>query len=137
MVDLGTDLHGLGESLSASGDNHELLERELVAGVRATVNDVHGRGRENVRGLDASKLGKVGVKGNTLLAGAGLGDGHRNTEDGVSAELALVGGAVELDEEVVNFLLRGDGDAGLDELRADDLVDVLDSLGDTCDPGNK
>ncbi|KAI3494687.1 hypothetical protein L1887_40503 [Cichorium endivia] len=111
VVHLGADLDRLGEALGARGDDHELLE---------------GKGG----GLDAAQVGEVLVEGETLLAGTGLGDGDRDTEDGVGAELALVGGAVELDQEVVDLLLRGDGEAGLDELGSDDVVDIVDGLGD-------
>lgn len=66
-----------------------------------------------------------------LLSSSGLGNGHAHTEDGVGAKLALVGCAVELDEEVIDLLLLGDSDATLDKLRADDVVDVGDGLANT------
>ena len=66
-----------------------------------------------------------------LVDGSGLRDSHGNTEDGVSTELALVGGSIELDEEVVDLLLGSDGELGLDKSWGDDLVDVLDGLQDT------
>ena len=37
--------------------------------------------------------------------GRGLGDGHRDAEDGVGAELGLVGRAVELDHQLVDGAL--------------------------------
>ena len=131
VVGLRTNLHRLREAGGTSGEEHELLERELVAGVRATVDDVESGGGENVGGLDASELSKVLVEGDTLLRRAGLRNGDGDTEDGVGTELALVGGAVELDQEVVDLLLLGDSETRLDELRGDDVVDVGDSLGDT------
>ena len=63
-----------------------------------------------------------------LVSGGSLRDSHGDTEDGVGTELSLVGGTVELDEEVINLLLRGDGDLGVDQSRGNDLVDVLDGL---------
>ena len=66
-----------------------------------------------------------------LLGGTGLGNGQGDTEDGVGAKLGLVGGTIEVDEELVNLGLVLDVDVGLDQLRADDGVDVLDGLGDT------
>lgn len=131
VVDLGTDADRLGEALSASGDNHELLESKSVTGVRTTVDNVHGRGGEDVRSLDTAELSEVLVERDTLLTGTSLGNGDRDTEDGVGTELALVGSAVKLDEEVIDLLLRSDRDAGLDELGGDDVVDVVDSLVDT------
>lgn len=78
-------------------------------------------------GLDSSaRIGET-----YLVSGTGLGNGHGDTEDGVGAELALVGGTVKLDEEVIDLLLRGDGDLGVNQSGGNDLVDVLDGLGDT------
>lgn len=130
VVGLRAHLHGLSERRSASGKEHELLEGEGIAGVRATVDDVERGAGEDVGLLDAGKRGNVGVEGEALVGGTGLGDGHRDTEDGIGAELALVRGAVKLDHEVVNLLLRGDRELGLDEGGTDNLVDVLDGLED-------
>ena len=66
MVGLGTHLHGLIEVGRTNGEDHELLEGEGVAGVGATVDDVEARAGEDVRGLDASELGKVLVEGDAL-----------------------------------------------------------------------
>lgn len=66
-----------------------------------------------------------------FLAGTSLSDGNRNTEDSVGTELALIWCTIKLDEEVVNILLLGDLEAGLDKLGGDDLVDVGNSLGYT------
>jgi hypothetical protein len=63
-----------------------------------------------------------------LVSGSSLRDSHGDTEDGISTELALVGGTVELDEEVINLLLGGDGELGVDQSGGNDLVDVLDGL---------
>jgi hypothetical protein len=63
-----------------------------------------------------------------FLASASLSDGNRDTKDGVGTELTLVGCTVKLDEEVVNILLLGDLEAGLDKLGGDDFVDVCNSL---------
>lgn len=71
------------------------------------------------------------VERNTVLLSAGLGHCNGDTEDGIGTELGLVGGSVELDEEVIDGLLVGDLEAGLDELRGDDVVDVGNGLGDT------
>ena len=131
VVGLRTDLHRLGEGGRTSGEEHELLERELVASVGATVDNIEGRARESEGGLDTGEVSEVLVKRDTLLRGTSLSDGDGNTKNGVSTELALVGGAVELDQEVVDLLLGGDGEAGLDELGRDDVVDVGNGLEDT------
>ena len=131
MISLGAHLHGLGEGRSPGGDEHEFLEGELVAGVGATVDDVEARGGEDVGGLDARELSEVLVEGDALLSRTGLGNSDRDTEDGVRAELALVGGAVELDQEVVDLLLLGDLEARLNKLGCDGVVDVGDGLENT------
>jgi hypothetical protein len=66
-----------------------------------------------------------------LVSGTGLGDSHRDTQDGVSSELSLVSGSVELDEQVIDLLLLGDVKTALDEGLGDDVVDVGNGLGDT------
>jgi len=66
-----------------------------------------------------------------LLSSTSLGNSQADTEDGVGTELGLVGGAIKVDEELVNLGLVLDIDALLDQSRADDGVDVLDGLGDT------
>lgn len=72
----------------------------------------------------------MGVRAN-LLGSAGLSDSDTDTQDGISTELALVGGTVELDEEIVDILLFGYIETGLDECRADGIVDVLNGVEDT------
>jgi hypothetical protein len=64
------------------------------------------------------------VEGNTLLSRSSFCDGDGHAKDGVGAELALVGGTVKFDEEVVNLLLRRDCEARLDEFGSDNVVDV-------------
>lgn len=137
VVGLGTDLHSLLEGGCTSGDDHELLERELVAGVRTTVDDVEARGGEDEGGLDTGEVGEVLVERDTLLSGSGLRDGDGYTEDGVSTELALVGGTVELDQEVIDLLLLGDLEASLKDGGCDDVVDVSNGLEDTCSRRNR
>ena len=138
VVGLSTDLHGLGEGGSASGEEHELLERELVAGVGATVDDVEAGRGEDEGGLDTGEVGEVLVEGDTLEGGGGLRDGDGDTEDGVGTELALVRGAVELDQEVIDVLLRGDLELLRDQGGGDDVVNVRNGLEDTfCARGTR
>lgn len=66
VVSLSTDLHSLGEGSGAGGEEHELLESELVAGVGASVDDVEGRDGKVERRLDACEVGKVLVERDTL-----------------------------------------------------------------------
>lgn len=66
VVGLGTHLEGLGEGRSAGGEDHELLEGKLVAGVLTAVDDVERGAWEDVGLGDASELGEVGVEGKAL-----------------------------------------------------------------------
>lgn len=70
----------------------------------------------------------MSVQRDALLSGTGLGNSQGDTKDGVGAELGLVGGAIQLDQEVVDGGLVLDVQAGLDQLGGDDCVDVLDGL---------
>ena len=97
----------------------------------ATVQDVlEGDGQDEGL-LGSGKVGDVSVEGHTLLSGGSLGNGKRNTEDGVGTELALVGGSIKLVQELVNLGLVLNVDVLLDEGGANDVVDVLDGVEDT------
>lgn len=118
-----------------------------------SVQDIHERDRKDIGLLGAGKIRDVRVQGDALfchlsvaifdgqhtikcrkmpeshlLCSAGLGNSQADAEDGVRAELGLVRGAIELDEQLVNGRLVLDIDARLNELRAEDRVDVLDGL---------
>ena len=73
----------------------------------------------------------MSVERHALLGSASLGDGQAHTEDGVGTKLGLVGGAIEVIEELVDLGLVLDVDVLLDDRGSDDLVDVLDSLENT------
>ena len=71
--------------------------------MRAAVEDVHHRHRQHVRVRAAEVAEQRQVGG----LGGGLGDGQRDAEDGVGAERALVGGAVQVDHRLVDQPLLG------------------------------
>jgi hypothetical protein len=121
---LGAHPQALGERRRAGGHDHELLEVDLVVGVRAAVEDVHHRHRKDVRALAA----EVAPQRQPLLAGGGVGRGERHAEDRVGAEARLVGRAVELDQRAVQTLLVL-GVVAVDRLR-DLAVDVAHGLRD-------
>jgi len=112
-------------------DNHELLEGQTSTGVGATVQDVLEGNGQDVGLLGSGEVGDVGVKGNTLLSGSSLGNSQGDTEDGVGTELALVGGSIELVQELINLGLVLDIDVLLDDGGGNDLVDVLDGVENT------
>ena len=131
MVRFGTNFHGLGEAGSASGEKHELLEGELVTSMGTTVDNVESGGRESEGGLDTSKVSNVLVGRNTLLSSTSIEGSDGNTKNGVGAKLALVGGTVEFDEEIIDILLGSNLEAGLDKLGGDNVVYVGNSLENT------
>jgi len=131
VVDFGTDLHGFLEGLGTSGENHEFLHGELVTGMRTTVDNVESRNGKNERLLGTREISKVNVERDTLITSSSLGNSKRDTKDGISTELTLVGSTIELDEEVINSLLFGNGDLGINELRTNDIVNIGNSLEDT------
>lgn len=79
----------------------------------------------------SARLGNRRSRLSHFLSGTGLGNGHGDTEDGVGTQLALVRGTVQLDQQVVNLLLLGNGQTRVDQLLGDDVVDVGNSLQDT------
>lgn len=96
-----------------------------------SVEDVHEGNGKDVGLLGTGQVGDVGVERDTLLSSTGLGDSQGDTENGVSSELGLVGGSIEVDEELVDLGLVLDIKVLLDQSRGNDGVDVLNSLGDT------
>ena len=92
----------------------------------ATVEDVHHRHRQQV-GVGPAD---VAVERQPGRLGRGLGDGERGAEDGVGAEVGLVGGAVELVHRLVDLALvvgteTLDGRADLLDHRVDGLLHTL------------
>ena len=131
VVGLATNLHSLGEAGRSSREKHKLLEGELVTRVRATVDNVEGRGGEDERRLHTSKISKMLVERNTLLSSTSIEGSDGNTKNSVGAKLALVGGTVEFDEEIIDILLGSNFEAGLDKLGGDNVVYVGNGLEDT------
>ena len=124
MVDLRAPLEPFGEGSGADGHDHELLQVHAVVGVLAAVEDVQHRHRQHPRGHPAQIL----IQGQVARERGSLGDGQRDAQDSVGTEVALVGSAVELAHEPVDVDLVGGVE--VDDLGGDDLVDVLDGLGD-------
>src|SRR5699024_10925238 len=102
--------------------DHELLDVHVGVGVRAAVEDVHHRHRQQVcvRAADVAEQGEVGA------LGGGAGRGQGDAEDGVGAELALVRAAVPGDQGLVQVPLVGGVQA--EDLRGDGLGDGGDGV---------
>lgn len=72
----------------------------------------------------------MGIEGHGLLSSTSLGNGQADTKDGVGTELGLVGGSIEVNQELVDLGLVLDINVLLDDSGANGLVDVLDGLKD-------
>ena len=92
------------ERRRADRHDHELLEVDRVVGVRAAVEHVHHRHRQDVR--RRRRRGSATAAGRCSAAAA-LRRGQRHAEDRVGAEARLVRRAVELDQRAVEARLVG------------------------------
>jgi hypothetical protein len=111
--------HRLAKARRADRDDHQLLQVEVVVGVRAAVDDVHHRHRQ----AHAARAAEVAVQGQPGLLGRRARHRHADGQRGIRPETALVVGAVEVDQRLVEKGLLGCVEA---EHRLADLgVDVL------------
>ena len=88
VVDLRAPAQRLLEGVRADRGDHELLAVHPGVGVRAAVDDVHHRHRQDVRVRPADVAEQLQVGG----LGGGLRHGQRDAEDRVRTEPALVPG---------------------------------------------
>ncbi len=79
------------------GHDHEFLDVDGGVGMGAAIDDVHHGNRQDI-GVEAAD---VAVEGNAEGVGGGVGDGHRDAQHGVGAELGLGFGAVEVEQGAV------------------------------------
>ena len=85
-------------------DDHELLQVEVVVGMRAAVNHIHHR-HWHLHGAHAAE---IAVQGQTGFFRGGARYGHRYGEHGIGPQAAFVFGAIEIDQSFVQKgLLRG------------------------------
>ena len=122
MVDLGAPTQALGKARGAHRHDHELLEVDVIVGMHAAVEDVHHRCGQQMS-VDAAQ---VLAQRQASRLGSGAGNGQRHAQDGVGAELGLVGGTIRSDQ-------RGIDGALIEGIEAHDgigalVVDVLDGL---------
>ena len=130
MVDLGAPTQALGKARGAHRHDHELLEVDVIVGMHAAVEDVHHRCGQQMS-VDAAQ---VLAQRQASRLGSGAGNGQRHAQDGVGAELGLVGGTIRSDQ-------RGIDGALIEGIEAHDgigalVVDVLDGLRKRPCPGS-
>lgn len=85
------------------GNDHELLKGQATTSMRATIENVHERHRQDEWLLGAGQIGNVGIERNTFFGSTSFGNGQADTKDSIGTEVALVGGVVELVEELVDL----------------------------------
>jgi hypothetical protein len=122
VVDLDAHPDRVRERLGADRADHELLDVDVVVGVRSAVHHVHERNREDAR-ADAAEVAVerqvLGERGRTC-------DRHRAGEERVRSEPCLVGAAVEVEQQLVHAALIASVEA--DQLVRDLLVYIADRL---------
>ena len=89
---------GVGEALETERHDHEFLNIDRVVRVRTAVNDVHHRGRQQ----SSADAAHVAEQRQTAVIGSRTGDGQRNAEDGIRAEVFLVFAAVQFDHAIID-----------------------------------
>ena len=99
----GAHPHGVGHGRGGDRLDHEFLDVDRIVGMFAAVDYVHHRHRKGA-GIGAAD---VTIQRLTLIGRSGLGRGQRDPEDRVGAEPSLVGGAVEVDHDIVDDHLLG------------------------------
>ena len=114
VEDLGAAAQSLAEGGSGDRHDHKLLNLHVVGGVGAAVENVHHR-HGQLLGVDTADI--VVQAGPQALSGS-LGTGQRGAEDGVGPQAALVGGAVQVNEHLVdgNLIQHIGTDQGLGDL---------------------
>ena len=98
VENLGAPAQRFGKFLRAVRHNHELLRIHGIVGVRAAVQDVHHRHRQQAR-RDAAQ---IAIQRRLLRRGRRARHGHRDRQNRVRAQLALVRSAVQLDHVPVD-----------------------------------
>ena len=125
MEHLGAHAQRFREGGGPDRDDHEFLDVEVVVRVRPPVDDVHER---DGKGLGA-RAAEVPVEGQGVRLGGRFRDRDRYAEHRVRAQVLLVRGAVQPDQELVQIglIVR----VLAHEMPRDRLVDVRDRLGDS------
>ena len=116
--------HGIRHALGADRHDHEFLDVDRIVRMRAAIDDVHHRRRQNA-GIGAAD---IPVERHRAGFGGGFRDGQRHAEDGVGTETGFVLRTVEVDHQHVDHALVGSVEAG--KFVADLAVDGVDCLQD-------
>jgi hypothetical protein len=103
VVDFDTPAQPFAIGRRADRHDHELLHVGRPGSMLAAVHDVHHGHGQGATG-DAAQ---VAIERQVLAGGRGVGHGQRDAQNGISAQPALVLGAVQLDHGLVDAALVG------------------------------
>ena len=121
----GTPAQGFAEAAGAMGNDHELLEIQVVGGMLAAIDHVHQRYREH-RGRRAAQ---VAVQRQAHAIGSCTGHGHAHGQDGIGSQAGFVGAAIEfIHGGIDRALIQGTQSA---EGRCQPLFHIADGLVDS------
>ena len=123
-VHLRRPVEGLGEAARAHGHHHEVLDVDPPPRVRAPAEDLD-LGQRQKRRLFAQQVPPQRLPGG---AGGRVQRRHRDRDARVAAQPALVGGAVEVDQDAVEAGLIARVEAA--EGGVDDIADLPDCARD-------
>ena len=84
-------------SLRANGHDHEFLEIDGVIGMRATIDDVHHRDRQNTR----RGATDITVERQSARIRSRLCNSQRHAENGIGTQSGLIGRAIKRDHRLV------------------------------------
>jgi hypothetical protein len=124
VEDLGTHADGVGHAFRADRHDHEFLDVDRIVGVRAAIDDVHHRCRQDT----GVRTADIAVKRHGGVFRRGLGERQRDAKDGVCAKAGFVVRAIEVDHQHVEHPLIGGVEAG--EFIADLAIHGIDGLQD-------
>jgi len=96
--DLGARPQGFTESGKSGGNDHKLLDIQIIVRVLPAIDDVHQGNWQDFRVRSA----QIPVQGHVQGIGRGPRDGHRNTENRVGAKIGFVAGAIPIDHQHIN-----------------------------------
>merc|ERR1719394_884693 len=127
MVKFRAHSHGLTEAGGSKGKHHEFLHGKLIASMAATIDDIEAwNWHDDI--LDTSQISNMSVQRNSLVSSSSLAHSHTHSKDSISSKLCLVVSGIKGQHEAVNLLLLNRVHALCNNLRGDEVVDIVHCL---------
>merc|ERR1712100_275470 len=105
MVAFTSYAHRLLETIGTYRDDEVFLERQFVASVRPTIDDIEAWHRQDHGARVASKVCKMLVQRNTLARGCRLRRCHGYSKNSVCAQMRLIRGSVKFAHGLIKYVL--------------------------------